>query len=166
VFGSGDHSITRPLLAPEQLFDLSLGEIDTGGPGYKGFTPIPPGSKLARIRLEHLKGADRHCKQPRLHIMKHLIPVVFAAFVLVACDKQKAAIDDKKEATKNVIDNRKDAVDAAATAAKKQTEVDAAIEKAKIEANKVAAQAQLDADKKKADAQAAFEKAKLDAEKK
>jgi PBP1b-binding outer membrane lipoprotein LpoB len=48
--------------------------------------------------------------------MKHLIPVVIAlaAFVLVGCDKQKSAIDDNKEATKNAIDNRKDAVDAQA----------------------------------------------------
>ena len=46
--------------------------------------------------------------------MKQLIPVVLAAFVLVGCDKQKAAIEDNKEATKNAIDSQKDAVNAAA----------------------------------------------------
>src|SRR6476646_9085402 len=98
--------------------------------------------------------------------MKYLIPVALAAFVLVGCDKQKAAIETNKEATKDAIDNRKDAVGAAAKDATKQADVDAAIEKAKIEANKEAALAQLDADKKKADAQATLEKAKVDAEKK
>ena len=46
--------------------------------------------------------------------MKYLIPVVLAAFVLVGCDKQKAAIDDSNTATKNAINNQKEAVDAAA----------------------------------------------------
>ena len=45
--------------------------------------------------------------------MKHLIPVVLAAFVLVGCDKQKAAIEDNKEATKAAIDKEKGAVNAA-----------------------------------------------------
>jgi PBP1b-binding outer membrane lipoprotein LpoB len=97
--------------------------------------------------------------------MKYLIPVVLAAFVLVGCSKEKAAIDDSNKATQNAINNQKAAVDAAAKADTKQAEVDAEIAKAKIEANKVADQAQLDADKKKADAQAAFEKAKVDAQK-
>ena len=98
--------------------------------------------------------------------MKYLIPVALAAFVLVGCDNQKTAIEDKQEATKSAIDTRKDAVDVAAKDATKQADVDAAVDKARIEARKVAAQAQLDADKKKADALAALEKAKVDAEKK
>ena len=89
--------------------------------------------------LEKTLTANKHQQQPRLQIMKHLIPVAIAAFVLVGCDQQKTAIDDKKEATKSAIDNRKDAVDVAATAAKKQAEVDAAVEKAKIEASQAAA---------------------------
>ena len=35
--------------------------------------------------------------------MKHLILVVLAAFVLMGCDQQKAAIENNKEATKNAI---------------------------------------------------------------
>jgi len=61
--------------------------------------------------------------------MKQIILGILAAFVLVGCDKQKAAIDDNKEATKTAIDNQKKAVDVAAVDAKKQADVDAAIEK-------------------------------------
>ena len=116
--------------------------------------------------LEERKAQVSTINKHKLQIMKYLTPILLATFVLVGCDKQKAAIEDNKEATKNAIDTQKEAVDAAAKEAKKQTDMEATIEKAKIEAQKVAAQAQLDAEKKKADAQAAFEKAKVDAEKK
>jgi len=101
-------------------------------------------------------------------LMKYLplIILTLGAAFFGGCDEQRAAIEDKKEATKDAIDNRKTAVDTAAKEAKKQTDIDASVEKAKIEATKDATQAQLDADKKKADAQATLEKAKLDAEKK
>ncbi len=133
-----------------------------------GIHPIAPDFELSRVRLSACKmlTENEHRQQPKLMMTKHITLGILAVCVLVGCDKEKAAIDDKKEATKDAIDNRKDAVDATAAAAKKQAEVDAAIEKAKIEANKAAAQAQLDAEKKKAEAQAAFEKAKVDAEKK
>jgi hypothetical protein len=85
-----------------------------------------------------------------MKVMKYLILGVLAASVLVGCDKQNAAIDEKNQAAKVAIDNEKKSVDVAAAEAKKQ----------------VADQAQLDADKQKADAQAALEKAKLAAEKK
>ena len=49
--------------------------------------------------------------------MKYLIPVVLAAFVLVGCSKEKAAIDDSNKATQTAIDNQKTAVDAAANGA-------------------------------------------------
>ena len=44
--------------------------------------------------------------------MKILIPVILAAFVLVGCDKQKAAIDDNATATKTAIDQEKKDVNA------------------------------------------------------
>jgi hypothetical protein len=128
--------------------------------------PIPLGHKFGRLPTR-MKIADSKPKQPRLQIMKNLIPVVvIATFVLVGCDKQKSAIEDTRQATKNAIDNQKEAVEVTAKEDKKQVDVDAAVEKAKIEANKVADQAQLDADKQKADAKAAFEKARVDAENK
>ncbi len=104
----------------------------------------------------------------KMEIMKKilLVPVVLAAFVLVGCDKEKAAIDKNNATAQDAINNRKDTVDAAAKDATKQADIDAQIEKARIEANKVKTQAQLDADKKKADAQAELDKAKADAEKK
>ena len=134
--------------------------------GYSPHTFLRPVCLICACVLEARRALVDTINKHKLQIMKHLTPILLATFVLVGCDKQKAAIEDNKEATKNAIDNRKDAVDAAAKEAKKQTDVDATIEKAKIEAQKVAAQAQLDAEKKKADAQAAFEKAKADAEKK
>jgi len=108
---------------------------------------------------------EENSEQSGLQIMKYLIPVVLAAFVLVGCDKQKSAIDDHNKAAKTAIDNQKVVVDGAAKDAMKQAQVDAEIEKAKIQAKKVADQAQLDADKVKADAQAELEKAKVDAAK-
>lgn len=97
---------------------------------------------------------------------KWIFLAVIAAAAFVGCDKEKASIEDTKDATKNAIDIRKDTVDAVAKDAKKQADLNAASEKARIEANKDVLQAQLDADKKKADAIAKAEKARLDAEKK
>lgn len=98
-------------------------------------------------------------------IMKHtkLIILALAALVSIGCDKQKAAIDDNNNATKEAIDIRKDEVSADAKEATKQTDANAMIEKARIEANKDSIQAQLDADKKMADAEAEAAKAKVDA---
>ena len=100
--------------------------------------------------------------------MKHtkFVILALAAILSVSCDKQKAAIDDSTQATKNAIDTRKDEVDAEAKAAVKQADKNAIIDKARIEANKDATQAQLDADKKIVDAAAEAEKAKVEAEKK
>jgi glycosylphosphatidylinositol transamidase (GPIT) subunit GPI8 len=80
------------------------------------------------------------CNAGRKHAS--LIILALAATLTVGCDKQKAAVNENKEATKEAID------------------------KAQIKANKDALQAQLDADKKKADAEAAAAKAKIDAENK
>ena len=66
----------------------------------------------------------------------------------VGCDKQKSAVNENKEATKEAIDIRKDEVNVAAKKATAQTDANAAIDKAQIEANKKSLQAQLDADKK------------------
>jgi len=101
--------------------------------------------------------------------MKNKTLMVFtlaAAAFVVGCDKQKAAIDENKEATIDAIDNRKDAVDAAAKGAKKEAEISSTLDKARIEADKDAIQAQLDAAKQKAEAEAKAEKARVDAEKK
>jgi PBP1b-binding outer membrane lipoprotein LpoB len=114
--------------------------------------------------LMALAGNCSTTTQPQ-KIMKLLIPMILAAFVLVGCDQQKAAIDDNATVTKSIIDQEKKDVNAAAVAATKQAETDALVEKAKIEQNKLATQAQLNAEKVKADAQAEFEKAKLDAAK-
>ncbi len=95
-----------------------------------------------------------------------LAVLAIAALVSVSCDKQKEAVEEKREATREAIDDRKDEVDANAKQAIKQTEMDATINKALIEANTKTTQAQLDADKKAADADAAAAKAKIDAENK
>ena len=68
--------------------------------------------------------------------MKQTLLAIFAAAALVGCNKEKAAIEDNKDMTKEVINDQKDAVDASAKAAKKQTDVNAEIDKAKIEAKK------------------------------
>ncbi len=104
----------------------------------------------------------------KYHIMKYttLVILALAASFSVGCDKQKAAIDETKNATKEAIDMRKDEVNAVAKEATKQTDTNATIDKARIEADKDSVQAQLDADKKKADAEADAAKAKVDAEKK
>ena len=98
--------------------------------------------------------------------MKYTLTIIlaFSAFLAVGCDKQKAAINDQNEATKDAIDLRKNEVNSAAKAATKQADANSVIDKAIIEANKDAVQAQLDADKKKADAEAEAAKAKVDAE--
>jgi hypothetical protein len=75
--------------------------------------------------------------------------IAIAAVLTIGCNKQKAAIDDTEEATKEAIDARKAEVNADAKLATEQTDVNAKVDKAMIEANKVSAQAQLDADKKK-----------------
>jgi len=92
--------------------------------------------------------------------------LAIAALFAVSCDKQKGAINNQNEATKDAIDLRKDEVNANAKEASKQADTNAEINKARIEANKDSAQAQLDADKAKADAEAEAAKAKVDAENK
>jgi hypothetical protein len=82
--------------------------------------------------------------------MKNIIIAIFAAAVFMGCDRDKAAIEDSKDATQEALDNQKKAVDDAASAAKKQAE-----------ASKDAAQAQIEADKQKEDAQADADKAKV-----
>jgi hypothetical protein len=82
---------------------------------------------------------------------------------LAHCNKEKAAIDARSDATKTAIDDEKRGVNAAAENAIKQADLNAAENKADIEAGKGVAQAQLDAEKKKADAEAAAAKAKVDA---
>ena len=94
------------------------------------------------------------------------ITIAIAAVLTVSCNKQKAAIDEKADATKDAIDMRKTEVNADAKDAIKKTDTNAKIDKARIEANKDSMQAQLDADKKIADAEADAAKAKVDAEKK
>ena len=93
-----------------------------------------------------------------------LVALALICAPLMSCNKEKAAVESNKEATKDAIDQRKEQVDLAAKQAKEQAEANAKIEKARIEANKEATQAQLDAQKKKADADAAAEKARIDAE--
>ena len=104
---------------------------------------------------------------PKKHnIMKyknHML-VALTAILTLSCNKEKIAIDDKKEATEDAIDSRKDAIDANAKMATKKTDANAEIDKANIEANKESMQAQLDAQKKKAQAEADAAKAKVDAE--
>lgn len=134
-----------------------------------GIHPIPRHFTIGRVLPSAGKARMANCRQPRIKNMKYLlpiIPIVIAASLLMGCDNQNAAIDDKRDVTKTAIDNEKKAVDAAAVEAKKQADVDATVDKAKIEAKKLADQAQLDADKKKADAKAELEKSKLEAEKK
>lgn len=87
-----------------------------------------------------------------------------AAILTTSCNKQKAAINESTEATKDAIDTRKAEVDANAKLATEQTDANAKIDKARIEADKASAQAQLDANKKKAEAEAEAAKAKVDAE--
>ena len=50
--------------------------------------------------------------KPKINIMKHITPVILAlaSLLIVGCDKDKAAIDAKEDATKNAINDRKDAV--------------------------------------------------------
>jgi hypothetical protein len=92
--------------------------------------------------------------------------VTLTAAALMSCDKQKTAIDESRDATKDVINQQKAEVDASAKDATRQADTTATIDKARIEANKESLQAQLDADKKKADALAESAKARVDAEKK
>ena len=90
--------------------------------------------------------------------------VVIATILTIGCNKQKAVIDDKTDATKEAIDTRKGEVAEDAKYATERTDVNAKIDKARIEANKVSDEAQLDADKKKSEAEADAAKAKVDAE--
>jgi hypothetical protein len=115
-------------------------------------------------KQKHIKMKSPQIKGSRKHL--NLVILALAAGLSVGCDKQKTAIDDHKEATKEAINIRKDEVNTAAKKATAQTDANAKIDKAQIEANKDSIQAQLDADKKKADAEAAAAKAKLDAENK
>lgn len=90
---------------------------------------------------------------------------VIAALLAISCNKQKAAIDETKEASQKAIETRRDQIGADAKSATEQSDANATIEKAGIEAAKVSGQAQLDADKKKVEAEADAAKAKVDAEK-
>jgi len=86
--------------------------------------------------------------------MKYAIPAIIAtvAALSIGCNKEKAAIEENKDARQDMIEERKDQVDS-----------DAEIAKANVEADKVKMQAQLDAEKKKAEADAEAAKAKVDA---
>ena len=90
--------------------------------------------------------------------------VAIATVLTIGCNKQKTAIDESTDATKEAIDTRKAEVTADAKYATEQTDVNAKIDKARIEANKVSAQAQLDAEKKQVEAEADAAKAKVDAQ--
>jgi PBP1b-binding outer membrane lipoprotein LpoB len=90
--------------------------------------------------------------------------IALAAVLTASCNKEKAAIEESKDATQNAIEIRKDEINADAKSAIKRTEANADIDKANIEADKESMKAQLDADKKKADADADAAKAKVDAE--
>jgi len=92
-----------------------------------------------------------------------LILIALTSLAVIGCNKQKAAIDAKTDATKDAINGRKDSVEAAAEDALKQTDANAKVNKANIEAANARVQADLDAEKQKADATAAAEKAKVDA---
>lgn len=92
--------------------------------------------------------------------------LILASLLASSCNKQKAAIDARTDATQNAIDREKEAVDLAAKAALKQNAANAAIDKASIEAGKATDQALLDAEKVKVEAEAAAAKARVDAEKK
>ncbi len=65
-----------------------------------------------------------------------LILLALSTFLVTSCNKQKAAIDDRAEASKEAIDSRKDSVEAEAETAKEQTDTNAAIDKANIDAAK------------------------------
>jgi len=78
-----------------------------------------------------------------------------AAILSVSCNKEKTAIEEKKDATNKVIDQRKEQADADAKSATEQTDINAKIDKANIEANKEFIKAELDA---------AAAKARIDAE--
>lgn len=101
----------------------------------------------------------------RAYTMKPIqyVLIALAALFTISCNKEKVAINDSNEATKDAIDNRKDQVEADAKKAIEQTDANAEIDKARIEAAKDSIQAQLDADKRKADAEAAADKAEVDA---
>jgi hypothetical protein len=86
------------------------------------------------------------------------------AILTIGCNKQKAAIDETEEATKEAIEARKSEVAADAKYATEKTDANAKIDKARIEADKVSVEAQLDAAKKKAEADADAAKAKVDSE--
>lgn len=103
-----------------------------------------------------------------LTLMKYsILPLLaVASLFVVSCNKEKAAIEDRKDAAKEAIEAKKDAAEKAAEQAKDQVDANAKTDKANIEASKEAVQAQADADKAKVDAAAAAEKAKVDAEKK
>lgn len=92
---------------------------------------------------------------------KHTLAIL-SAMLLIGCNKEKAAIDESTDATKEVIESRKAEVNANANYANQKTDANAKMEKARIEANKVSLQAQLDADKKKAEAEGDAAKAKVD----
>ena len=66
--------------------------------------------------------------------MKDIIPaiVAFSTLFIVACDKDKAAVEARTDATKDAIDNRKVEVKKAASDAIKQTDINANIDKANI----------------------------------
>lgn len=142
--------------------------------GGVGFHPIENHGSIAYFFLVKSQSLvisaqfDNSSEPTKYHTMKYnkLIIIAFPILLSVGCDKQKMAIEDRKEATKDAIDDRKDYVDASAKAAIKQTDINASIDKANIEANKASAQAQLDADKRKADAAAKAAKARVDAENK
>lgn len=87
-----------------------------------------------------------------------------AVILSVSCNKEKAAIEETKDATIEAINVRKAEVDADAKFAQEQTDINARIDKSNIEANKDFIQAELDADKKKAEAVAKAAKTRIDAE--
>jgi len=89
--------------------------------------------------------------------------VAIAATLTIGCNKQKAEIDEIKDATTDAIDVQKEEVNADARYAAEQTELNAKIDLARIEADKISANAQLDADKKRAEAEAEAAKARIDA---
>lgn len=91
--------------------------------------------------------------------------IALAATFTASCNKEKAAIEESKDATQNAIEIRKDEVNEEAKSATERAEANADIDKANIRADKESMQAQLDAEKKKAEADADAAKAKVDAEK-
>jgi uncharacterized iron-regulated membrane protein len=92
--------------------------------------------------------------------------LALTTLVISSCNKEKAAINARTDASEKAINHEKQDVEAAAKEAVTRTDANAAIDKANIEASKVSTQAQLDADKAKLEAEAVAAKARVDAEKK